>query len=378
MSTSRLNESKTHFTSFKTRLEAYAEQKNGIPDNIFLIWIGDDIPNTVEQPYLQNAIRHKILCPTAKVDMLVNQKLLEKSGKWLKLQEIAVQNKIRLRDIETTCKGYINYDIVLELMQKKVDYVRASDILRLSLMYHEGGRYFDTDLEPIMGRRIEPDKNPRYGFYQFYSLIEEEQCGQPFFQAAVKGHFVYLYASVIVRYQHIELEKELKRCSAEQRKVHWINCPFLSVRRDAIANLSGNHIMTFLQAFDMEKPEISYPLSLECNIKMDQTWCQGYATPKTVVELSIIKFLQKKSLDFFVELWLKIPKEGFLNQKEKEYFGLDNAHGSKPVDDRKKVNCSFHVLGYLFRKNDKNIQPSKNITKPFLEHSSSLLGKRKR
>src|SRR6185295_13764477 len=135
--------------SFKERLEAYREQKNEIPNNIFLIWIGDDIPNTKKHPYLENAFKHKRLNPNAKVEILINKKMLEESGNFSKLYAQCQKEGVILRDIESTCKNYINHDIILKLMENKKDYVWASDILRLSLIYHEGGKYYDTDLKPL-------------------------------------------------------------------------------------------------------------------------------------------------------------------------------------------------------------------------------------
>ncbi len=100
--------------TFKERMIAYRENKNNfLPDLISLIWIGDTIPNSKERPYLENIFKHKRLFPHKTIQVFVNKKLLQESGNWNRIAEECANNNIILRDIETTCRGYLNYDIIL-------------------------------------------------------------------------------------------------------------------------------------------------------------------------------------------------------------------------------------------------------------------------
>lgn len=174
--------------SFETQLAEYTQQINTIPDRICLIWIGDDIPETEARPYQSNAIKHKQLNPDLEVQILVSEPMLRKSGRWDDLLKKFSEHGVILRDIHTTCSHLINFSVIEKLMQAKLDYVWASDFLRMALMFHEGGWYFDTDLVPeaSLGK-----VNATYGFLQFHSFENVITTGFCF-QAGVSRSF-YLF-----------------------------------------------------------------------------------------------------------------------------------------------------------------------------------------
>src|SRR6185295_20240033 len=138
--------------------------------------------------------------------------------------------------------------------------------------------------------------------------------------------------------------------------MHWLNSPFTAIRGRAIMEVSGNHIMHFLDLFDMSslQSDISYPLDEEYSIQYDQTWLQGFVNLATLnlqpeeVESQSVQLLmrlfiiQDESLtNFFMECWkTTILQEGFLNKKEKEYFGLDNAIATTETSEVKSVHPS--------------------------------------
>jgi hypothetical protein len=272
--------------SLDSQLQAYKNQVNTIPDTIFLIWIGDDIPETVSRPYQSNIIKHKRLNPDSSVQILVSKPMLVKSGRWDTLVAKFLQQGVELRDIHATCAHMINFCVVEKLMSDKKDYVWASDILRLALIFHEGGWYFDTDLVPHtqLGK-----VKALYGFLQIHSHDEIKKSGFCL-QAAMKGHFIYLYASVISRLFY--------ECAVRD-KPDFLNTRFASIRQKTITHLSGFPISNLLaqtnigEFYQANRHDFSFALKEKCDLFSDCSWLDDF---KKLREFKIIKEMGLKSL----------------------------------------------------------------------------------
>jgi hypothetical protein len=292
----------TYSESFQAQLDEYLNQINTIPDNIFLIWIGDDIPDTATRPYQNNAIIHKKLNPSAKVQILVSKAMLVKSGRWDALLKKFSEHGVILRDIHTTCSHMINFSVIEKLMLDKNDYVWASELLRLGLIFHEGGWYFDTDITPFASLG---NSNPHFGFLQFHDFKQILTSGFCF-QAAVKGHFIYLFASVISRHFY-----EM----AARDNPEFLKTKFASVRQATIGNLSGFPITNLLKrtnlsdTYEKNKSLISYPLREKCNVSSDCSWLDSYKLLdeyKVVSELALLQKGKKSTLDLNTILSLSV------------------------------------------------------------------------
>jgi hypothetical protein len=316
--------------SFKERIESYREQTNTLPNKISLIWIGDDIPNTREHPYLNNAFRHKYLSPTSTVQIFVDKEKLIANGTWDKLIEKCSANGVVLRDIKTECQHYINYDIILTLMENKENYVWASDILRLSLMYHEGGEYFDTDIRPnpeekkASTRSVDKkdhSRNLALGFNLFFPGGKKVSFDFSYL-ASVPQHFFYLYSSVISRYYYECVQEKIR---IDGKKPWWLESKAFSVKNNVVLGLSGYSPLNLIRYTSLNevlikqhKPtdEYIWPYEQEQQyiINHDNTWLEGFEHNS-----------EDTSVDFHTALdeWRLKINESFLLEKEKAYFGID-------------------------------------------------------
>lgn len=124
-----------------------------IERNTFLIWFGPTVPRELRLPesdqtvdYLANVFLHKKLNPEINVHLVVSKKLMDDSY-YAWLQAECEKNKVILTNYDEEYKNCLNHDIIEKFLEDKKDYVCASDILRLSLLFQQGGRYFDLDLK---------------------------------------------------------------------------------------------------------------------------------------------------------------------------------------------------------------------------------------
>lgn len=122
-----------------------------IPKTLFSIWFGSTLPEENKQKIIA-ALAHN---PDYKY-CIYSDKSTMKESDWQLTQLFCKEHKIRLIDLPDYIDSLINkHMVVFELNTsksklteagKKIHYARASDNLRLGLLYQNGGVYFEMDL----------------------------------------------------------------------------------------------------------------------------------------------------------------------------------------------------------------------------------------
>ncbi|OAI47164.1 hypothetical protein AYO45_05950 [Gammaproteobacteria bacterium SCGC AG-212-F23] len=328
---------------FKSQINNYAsyasKPPNYIPKNIFFIWIGDDIPSSAnssgKRPYFNNITKAKHYNPYATVQLFVAKKKLGK--KWDSIKYECDLYNIELRDIETSCDSYLNYDIVMELMKNKENYVWASDILRLSIMEKEGGYYVDTDFVPC--GPIDFKQIATYGFFQYYP-DESEKIADFSFHAATKNHMVFRYGSVIARYFYNCVQEQIDTRGVTPE---WLTTKSWELRHYVICRLSGRSISHLLQQtslqeisrfghYIMERRHGSEIIEKVFEPKYDNTWLDGYPSDHTQTADTRLR-IDAVRCGFMIFYQKAVDKitEDFLVKMEKEYFHSSNKQVALPI-----------------------------------------------
>jgi hypothetical protein len=259
-----------------SQIQVYKFRENNIPEIITAIWVGPELPETTDQPYFSNLLKHKQFNPDAKVQLLVCKKLLVANSQWDALVSKCEAANIVLRDIEETCSTYINFDIIKKFLEgDEKDYVWLSDLLRLSVMYHEGGYYFDTDLEPIAALEKIPCV---YGFFQAFAETRSRPDIFYCFQASVPFHPFYLHQASVSRHFY-ECFDEL---ATKKKPPSFVNTTFAQVRLQIVSTLSGSPYPTLHDCSSIQNlfselfMQANYPLHKTCNMRFDNTWLKKF------------------------------------------------------------------------------------------------------
>jgi hypothetical protein len=298
-----------------SQIVIYKFRENKIPAIITAIWVGPEFPDSAKQPYFANLVKHKQFNPDAKVQLLVCKKLLAENSQWDALVTKCATANIVLRDIEETCSTYINFDIIKKFLAgDEKDYVWLSDLLRLSVMYHEGGYYFDTDLEPIAAIEKIPAV---YGFFQAFD--ESRAAPEIFycFQASVPLHPFYLHQASVSRHLY-ECYDDL---ATQAKPPGFVNTAFAQVRLRLVCSLSGSPYPTLHDCSSLRNifPELymqaNYPLKKTCIMRFDKTWLKKFpltaqddfaALCEQTREFLVMHKKWVKSIDGEVNLKLKL------------------------------------------------------------------------
>ena len=120
-----------------------------IPNIIHIIWFGS-IP---KYEYLENIRKWKTFNPGFKVKLWTSSKSMSEE-EMTGMRRFCQKHEIESIDIESDAYlGYKNIEAIKEFLQKAEiglpRFAAASDILRLSILFQEGGHYFDTDITPL-------------------------------------------------------------------------------------------------------------------------------------------------------------------------------------------------------------------------------------
>lgn len=175
-------------------------QAKEMPNKTFLIWFGPKLPEALEvktnngstktKNYWENVVNHKNKNPNEHIHLIVSKKLMGDEFNVLKTK--CEKEEIILIDFDENYKNCLNRDLVEHFLENPRDYVCASDVLRLGLLFDQGGRYFDVDLE-ILRSYYETEKRIRaYGPKAFLPTQEKQTYGFSIFsnhnQNAIEFH----------------------------------------------------------------------------------------------------------------------------------------------------------------------------------------------
>lgn len=246
------------YQSFEfTRLkELY--QHEIIPNISILIWFGKEIPTEVQQNYSthnfqENIFLHKEKNPQHRIELIVSQKLMDPEV-FPVLSMQCSEKGIVLRDFDTDeeIKKCLNYDLIQEFLKEKHTYVCASDLLRFSLLFHQGGRYFDLDLK--LNRAYCPDDENKASLGTtaangFHLVNSFRSCFELDNLITVKQHIFYLLFCTAGRYYAEKLLLNKKNI------FNWTQ----EVQRRSIMATTGaaiNHFKKILEEFSKQNNEV--------------------------------------------------------------------------------------------------------------------------
>ena len=142
--------------TLKNNIKTICKTKE-MPNKTFLIWFGKKLPEnfeithqdrTIVINYWDNVVAHKNKNPNTEVHLIISKKLMEEK-EFNRLKAKCEQANIILINFDENYKNCLNRDVVESFLKNPQDYACASDALRLALLFEQGGRYFDTDLEII-------------------------------------------------------------------------------------------------------------------------------------------------------------------------------------------------------------------------------------
>ncbi len=292
------------FSAFHNRLiETYKTEE--IPPLTFLVWFGDQVPTAVnklfgskkdsQQNFLNNIFLHARFNDNETVKLFVSKRLI---ADWDDLERKCNENRVILIDVDSQCKDYINYDLVQDYIKDKVDYVCASDTLRLSIIFHEGGKYFDTDIitqasdkETVIKSLNENLLSHEAGIRLFKhdsGIKAAKDMGmlagiEMDMLMAVPNHILFLIFSTFVRY----FSEIGKRVASEQPELYKIILSDWYLRNYFVSSTTGGGINAFsttlLKYFKViGKPDL---MSGERNYLLDdkcKTWLQESVMGKDI------------------------------------------------------------------------------------------------
>ena len=204
------------------------------------VWFGSALP----EKYRDNLLLLKQKNPAYRVWLHSDPDTMAKK-EWKSLQQFCSKNDIFLFNIRK--EKLVNGDLIQQelenskkrttVFEKRLCYVRASDIARLAIIYQYGGIYTDTDLRPINGFG---NLFAAEGFLQtYYGKGEEGKTSKTLvydlaydFMAGIPGAEFYRIALAVIRANY----NVLKISPAPER---WLYVPDIHLMEDAIVALTG-------------------------------------------------------------------------------------------------------------------------------------------
>lgn len=219
---------------FEEVTKAYQDQ--AIPDKTLSIWFGGKLPDL----FAKNILDHKKRNPAVAVHLITDGR------------ETGLQAEGLDINIEALPDNYINALLVKEIVAKgdatgeKKYYAWASDVARLSSLFHEGGRYFDSDLplKTYVGQTDPEPYDPNdIGQKKTKSGILLTVGGgsgdkiQMDMMAAVPNHICFLLFSAAARYYSEVLIRN--------EESSWWNTKDRLLTQDSLVFTSGHSIAIF-------------------------------------------------------------------------------------------------------------------------------------
>jgi len=194
--------------------DVYKNQE--IPRNSFLIWFGKEIPKKIETGtcspvinYRDNIFIHYECNQNYTIKLIVSKKLMEETYYEELEQECREKHVVLVNfDDDESLKKCLNRDIVEKFLENSDTYVCASDVLRYSLLFHEGGRYFDLDLQ--IHQKYEEGLREDFKFDYGFGVTKDgyNHSMEVDHLISVKNHIFFLLLSAAVRYYSNKLNDE--------------------------------------------------------------------------------------------------------------------------------------------------------------------------
>lgn len=293
-----------------------------IPKIIHLIWFGESYPEKYKQ-YLLTLIKLNPEC-TIKFwydGELASQEMLDELIELTKSEEKFLICQIR------NYPDLPNFDLIIRELNKsresgkhrRIHYVRASDMTRISVLYIQGGIYLDADTQAWApfeenmffantGMRLKAEKfllnlPAEIPFeYKFTNLLNSSMLEK---ESNIKEKFKYFFTHVLYDFiacvaGHPVLEKTIEitrtdfETSDSSSQKHWEDSSNFEILRDGNIKLTGTALKWALnylyqrKKFVFEKPEDLFFETQHCMTShYDKSWLQG--------------FLEEKNDDYMVE-----------------------------------------------------------------------------
>ena len=200
-----------------------------IPKKLHRIWFGSHLP----EKYQENLTQLKRLNPDYELILHSDPETMSKD-EYQALTAYCKDKGITLLNVRE--EKIENLDLIIKELdgsksrifdyEKRLNYTRASDLARITIIYHYGGIYTDTEIFPVRGFGV---LEAPAGFLQTYYLKTEKpyiitpkgpyvHCVEYDFMAGVKGAVFFAIASEVSKHDYRAL-------SDSERPELWLYSP---------------------------------------------------------------------------------------------------------------------------------------------------------